>query len=59
VTDVGYTESGFETEWNVAKEFMKGLIKIEKYKAPSKRKSTTSTETKKEKTTTRKTKAKK
>ena len=59
VTDVGYTESGFETEWNAAKEFMKGLIKIEKYKAPSRRKSTTSTETKKEKTTTRKTKAKK
>jgi exodeoxyribonuclease V gamma subunit len=59
VMDVGYTESGFETEWNAAKEFMKGLIKIEKYKAPSRRKSTTSTETKKEKTTTRKTKAKK
>ena len=60
VTDIGYTESGFETEWNSAKEFMKALIKIEKYKAPpSRRKSSTDTETKKEKTTTRKTKAKK
>ena len=26
VTDVGYTEDGFEAEWNEAKEFMKGLI---------------------------------
>ena len=59
VTDVGYTESGFEKEWNEAKEFMKGLIKIEKYKDPSKRKAATGTETKSGKPTTKKTKAKK
>lgn len=59
VTDIGYTESGFETEWNSAKEFMKALIKIEKYKAPSKKKAASGTEAKTEKSTAKKTKAKK
>jgi exodeoxyribonuclease V gamma subunit len=59
VTDVGYTEVGFEAEWNEAKEFMKGLVKIEKYKAPSKKKAGTGAEAKTEKPSTKKMKAKK
>ncbi len=39
LTDVGFSAEQFDVEWSAAKETMKGLINIEKYKAPAKPKS--------------------